>query len=89
MASQDSDGEAVMQAMKDVAASGKVVYSKHMGKFLTCVQRKWLKEGVHVVRGFHGSLFERNRAQMRQRNARGNPITLIFSVGMRMDMKIA
>ena len=49
MASQNADGEAVMQQMLYVAAKGKNVYSKQMGKFITCIQRKWLHEGVHVV----------------------------------------
>jgi hypothetical protein len=47
--SQKVDGEAVMQHMQAAAGQGKHVYSKQMGKFITCVQRSWLNEGVHVV----------------------------------------
>jgi hypothetical protein len=36
--------------MRYVAATGKHVYSKQMGKFVTCVRRSWLQEGAHVVR---------------------------------------
>jgi hypothetical protein len=46
---QGSNAEAVMQFMAAVAKD-KHVYAKQMGKFVSCIQHKWLKEGVHVVR---------------------------------------
>ena len=50
LADQSADGESVMRNMRDASTAARHVYSKQMGKFFTCVSRKWLKEGVHIVR---------------------------------------
>jgi hypothetical protein len=49
LAEQSSDAEGVMQSMS-TAAKDKHVYAKQMGKFVNCIQHKWLKDGVHIVR---------------------------------------
>lgn len=46
--SQSSDGESVM-AVLSRQTKDKHVYAKQMGKFISCIQRRWLKQGVHIV----------------------------------------
>lgn len=50
MDAQSSDGESVMAGIDKATVNGKHAYCKQMGKFVTCVQRSWLRQGVHVVR---------------------------------------
>eukprot|EP00892_Ulva_mutabilis_P003886 jgi/Ulvmu1/186/UM001_0190.1 len=46
--SQSNDGESVMSVLSR-QTKDKHVYAKQMGKFISCIQRRWLKEGVHFV----------------------------------------